>query len=56
VLILFVPAIPIALILIQIFPRVPGWLWFIAALVFWAGLQVFGGIGASAKPISNVGR
>jgi len=43
VLILFVPAISIALILIQIFPRVPDWLWFIAALVFWAGLAGFWG-------------
>jgi hypothetical protein len=40
-LIVFVPAIPIALVLIQIFPRVPDWLWFIAALVFWVSLVGF---------------
>ena len=42
-LIVFVPAIRVALVLIQIFPRVPGWLSFFAALVVWVSLASFWG-------------
>jgi hypothetical protein len=43
VLIVFVQAIRVALVLIQIFPRVPGSLSFFAALVVWVSLAGFWG-------------